>query len=70
MSCMHDEHAAGIEVSQIEVDRLCGALAAIAFDWWRRQAHKETADDRNPMAARNGCTVNAADVLDDALRDA
>jgi len=46
VSCMKDDHSASVEVSEIDVDRLCNALATIAFDWWQRQAHKETADGR------------------------
>jgi hypothetical protein len=38
---MKDEHSAGIEVSQTDLDRLCDALAAIALDWWRGQVHAD-----------------------------
>ncbi len=44
--CMKDEPSVGVDLAQSDVDRLCNVLAAIVFDWWRRQAHEEAAGER------------------------
>jgi hypothetical protein len=62
VSCMKDDHSVDMGVSQVDVDRLCESLTAIAVDWWRRQAHVQMSPravgDPDSTQPANECSYN------------